>query len=63
VYDYFLRQRMDFYAAHQGEKKQGLNYNDTAERLTALKRQSEYAWLNEVNAQALQVALRNLDTA
>jgi putative transposase len=63
VYNYFLRERMDFYAAHKGEKKQGLNYHDTAERLTALKRQPDYAWLNEVNSQALQVALRNLDTA
>src|SRR5271157_2105698 len=54
---------MDFYAAHKGEKKQGLNYQDTALRLTALKRQPEYAWLQEVNSQALQVALHNLDTA
>jgi putative transposase len=63
VYNYFLHQRMDYYAAHKGEKKQGLNYNDTAILLTALKRQPEYAWLKEVNSQALQVALRNLDTA
>jgi len=54
---------MDFYAASKGEKKQGLNYYDTAIRLTALKRQPEYAWLCEVNSQSLQVALRNRDTA
>jgi putative transposase len=63
VYNTFLQERMDFYAAHKGEKKQGLNYYDTALRLTAMKRQPEYAWLGEVNSQALQVALRNLDTA
>src|SRR5271157_5690425 len=63
VYNTFLQERMDFYAAHKGEKKQGLNYQDTALRLTAMKRQPEYAWLREVNSQALQVALRNLDTA
>jgi putative transposase len=63
VYNYFLRQRMDYYAAHKGEEKQGLNYSDTARMLTTLKRQPEYAWLHEVNSQALQVALRNLDAA
>ena len=63
VFNYFLQERMDFYAAHKGEKKQGLNYNDTASHLTALKRKPEYAWLKEVNSQSLQTALRNLDTA
>jgi putative transposase len=65
VYNHFLRERMDFYAAHKGDasQKQGLNYNEMAGRLTALKHQPEYAWLNEVNSQALQLALRNLDNA
>ncbi|MGD0610820.1 MAG: RNA-guided endonuclease TnpB family protein, partial [Anaerolineales bacterium] len=63
VYNFFLRERMDFYAAHKGEKKQDLTFHDTALRLTALKRQPEYAWLCEVNSHALQVALRDLDTA
>lgn len=63
VYNYFLRQRIDYYAAHKGEKKQSLTYYDTAKLLTELKRQPEYAWLNEANSQALQAALRNLDTA
>jgi putative transposase len=63
VFNYFLRERMEYYAAHQGEVKQGLNYYDTARLLTALKRKPEYAWLKEVNSQSLQVALRNLDTA
>jgi putative transposase len=63
VFNYFLKERMDYYAAHQGEEKQGLNYNDTARLLTALKQKPEYAWLKEVNSQPLQAALRNLDTA
>ena len=63
VYNTFLQQRMEYYAAHKGEPKQGLNYHDTALRLTAMKRQPEYAFLREVNSQSLQVALRNLDTA
>ncbi len=63
VYNHFLRQRIDYYAAHKGTKKQGLNYYDTSKMLTKLKRQPEYEWLNEANSQALQAALRNLDTA
>jgi putative transposase len=51
VYNYFLRQRIDFYAAHRGEKKQGLNYFDTSRMLTELKQQPEYEWLRESNAQ------------
>ncbi len=63
VYNYFLRRRMAFYAEHKGEKKQSLTYTDTARMLTELKRQPDYVWLNEVNSQALQQALRNLDAA
>jgi putative transposase len=63
VYNYFLRQRMDHYAAHQGEKKQGLNYQDISRMLTILKHQPEYVWLQEVNSQSLQATLRDLDTA
>ena len=63
VYNYFLRQRIDYYLAHKGEEKQGLNYHDTATMLTALKKQSEFEWLNESNSQVLQQALRHLDVA
>jgi putative transposase len=63
VYNHFLAERIAFYAAHKGEKKQGLNFNDTCKALTQLKRQADYIWLNEVNAQVLQQALKNLDAA
>lgn len=63
VYNHFLRQRFDFYAAHKGEEKQGLNYYDTNKSLTVLKHQPGTEWLCEVNSQALQESLRNLDTA
>ena len=63
VYNCFLRQRIDFYAAHKGEKKQGLNYTDTARALVELKQQLDVEWLNEVNSQALQQSLMDLDTA
>ena len=63
VYNYFLRQRMDFYAANKGQKKQSLNYCDTAKMLTELKKRAEFIWLNESNSQSLQQSLRHLDTA
>lgn len=63
VYNHFLRQRIDFYATHKGGKKQGLNYFDTSRRLTELKKQPEFKWLKESNAQSLQQSLRHLDKA
>ena len=40
-----------------------LTYFDLTALLTKLKQQSEFFWLNEVNAQSLQSSLRNLDNA
>ena len=54
VYNHFLRQRLDHYAA-TGE---GLSYHATAKMLTALKHTEGLAWLQAANAQALQQALR-----
>lgn len=63
VYNFFLRKRIDFYAIHAGEKKQGLNYFDTANMLTKLKKCPETIWLRKSNAQVLQQSLRHLDIA
>lgn len=63
VFNYFLRQRIDFYIANKGKKKQSLTYYDTAIMLTQLKNQPEYIWLKVVNAQSLQQSLRCLDIA
>lgn len=63
VYNYFLRKRIDYYMANKGQKKQSLNYHDTAKMLTELKQQPEFAWLKESNSQSLQQSLRHLDTA
>src|SRR6266700_1305145 len=59
VYNWVLRQRTDAYYKH-GER---LYYEGTAQRLTALKKQNEYAWLNEVSSVPLQQSLRHLDRA
>jgi putative transposase len=63
VYNRFLRERVDFYAANKGTEKQGLTYNDTAKMLTVLKKNPDFVWLNAVNAQSLQHSLRRLDVA
>ncbi|MDO9535085.1 MAG: RNA-guided endonuclease TnpB family protein [Bacillota bacterium] len=63
VYNYFLRQRIDYYATNKGQEKQSLNYHDTAKMLTELKQQPDTVWLQESNSQALQQSLRHLDNA
>jgi putative transposase len=63
VYNYFLRQRIDYYAFNKGQEKQSLNYHDTARMLTELKKQSDTVWLQEANSQSLQQSLRHLDNA
>ncbi len=59
VYNWALRARTDAYYQH-GER---LYYEDTAGRLTLLKKQEETMWLNEVSSVPLQQALRHLDRA
>jgi putative transposase len=59
VYNWALRLRTDAYYQHQ----QRVTYLDTSVRLTALKQQSEYAWLNEVASVPLQQVLRHVDSA
>jgi putative transposase len=59
VFNYFLRQRIDYYAVNA----KGLNYFNNSTALTQLKRQPEFEWLKDVSAQSIQQALRNLDVA
>jgi putative transposase len=59
VYNRFLRQRIDYYA----ETGKGLTYHNNALALTQLKKLPEFEWLNDINSQSLQAALRNLDVA
>lgn len=40
-----------------------LNHAELCKALTHLKKLEEYSWLNEVNAQALQAVIRDLDNA
>ncbi|MBD2501403.1 IS200/IS605 family element RNA-guided endonuclease TnpB [Anabaena azotica] len=57
VYNHFLRLTTDVYA----ESKKSLRYKEWAKLLTGLK--SEFEWLKEVNSQALQQTLKDLESA
>ena len=59
VYNFFLDQRIERYKL-TGKSD---NYYAQAKVLTEMKKQEETAWLNEVNSQTLQFALRSVDTA
>lgn len=62
VYNHFLDRRVKFYleAKEKDLAKKSLNYNDDAKELTGIKEETE--WLNEVNCQSLQHALKHLDS-
>ena len=57
VYNYFLNRRIELY---QNEGK-SMTYNQSSKELTALKQDIE--WLREPDKDALQKALKDLDTA
>src|SRR6266700_7805934 len=59
VYNWALRQKTDAYYKEQKR----LYYKDLSTMLTDLKKQENYAWLNEVSSVPLQQALRHLDKA
>ncbi len=59
VYNWALRLRTDAY--YQEQKR--VSYAQTSAMLTDLKKQPEYAWLNDVSCVPTQQALRHLDQA
>jgi len=59
VYNHFLHERIEQYR----ENKTSDNYYQQSALLTQLKKQEDTRWLKEVNSQALQTALRDLDIA
>nr|DAK15744.1 MAG TPA: endonuclease [Ackermannviridae sp.] len=59
VYNYFLNQRKEQYRV-SGKSD---NYYAQAKTLTTLKKQEETVWLNEVNSQTLQFAIKSLEAA
>ncbi|WP_166978609.1 RNA-guided endonuclease InsQ/TnpB family protein [Rhodocaloribacter litoris] len=59
VYNWALALKRDAFR-ERGEK---IGYAETDKRLTALKREPDHAWLNDVSSVPLQQALRHLDKA
>lgn len=59
IYNYFLKEKQEHYL----KNKETLNYNNCSSILTALKKNEEFKWLNEVNSQSLQASLKNLESA
>jgi putative transposase len=59
VYNRFLKLKTDTYYG----KKEKINYYKTSELLTNLKKEKDFAWLNEIASVVLQQTLRNLDKA
>ena len=59
VYNWALNLRTDAYY----QRQERIGYADTSAALTALKREPETAWLNEVSSVPPQQALRHLDRA
>ncbi|MEX3239608.1 MULTISPECIES: RNA-guided endonuclease TnpB family protein [Serratia] len=59
VYNSILRWRTDAY----NERKEKIGYLQANARLTALKKEPEYTWLNEVSCVPLQQSLRHQQSA
>ncbi len=59
VFNRYLNSRKETYL----EEKKSLNYYDNAKDLTVLKKEEQFVWLKEINAQSLQSSLKNLDTS
>lgn len=66
VYNTLLQENIDAYRAYlKGilAKRPSTSYKDLSARLTALKQESDYEWLNRYSAVALQQSARNLSSA
>jgi putative transposase len=59
VYNWGLEQKIKSY----NENKKTLSYFDLSMKLTELKKQEEYKWLDNTYSQSLNMSLRNLDNA
>ena len=59
AYNHMLRLRTDAWM----QRQERVGYHETSAALTALKKQPEFVWLNEVSSVPLQQALRHLQTA
>ena len=59
LFNHFLEEKQ----RHYKDNRKTPTYNGICSSLTALKKQEEFSWLTEVNAQSLQASLKNLEAA
>lgn len=59
VFNYYLNARKEAYL----NNKASISYYDNAGDLTLIKKEAQFSWMKEINAQSLQSSLRNLETA
>lgn len=59
IFNKFLEIRLKEYL----ENKVSIGYNACSALVTEMKKQPEYEWLNEVNSQSIQAAIKDLDRA
>ena len=59
IFNKFLEIRQKEYL----ENKVSIGYNACSALVTEMKKQSEFEWLNEVNSQSIQAAIKDLDGA
>ena len=59
IFNKFLEIRQKEYLVN----KVSIGYNACSALVTEMKKQPEYEWLNEVNSQSIQAALKDLDGA
>ena len=59
VYNHFLAEHIQQYK----DTGKSDSYNKQSKSLTALKKEEDYKWLNEVNSQSIQFALKCLENA
>jgi len=59
IYNHMLEARSDAWKL----RKESIGFTESSRMLTAMKKTSEYAWLNEISSVPVQQALRHLQTA
>ena len=59
VWNRYLNQRVEIYR----NENRSIGYYDQCKDITLLKKQEEFKWLREINAQSIQQCLDQLDTA
>jgi len=59
IYNHMLKVRSDAW----NQRQESVRYNETSAMLTKLKKDPEYAWLNDVSYVSMQQALRHLEVA